>query len=174
MQYTVPGPAFCLGDEFWDQGDPSLHIFINKLSFLIFELLNQTPDDLAWLTLEPEEWMEQPTYVAVHNFVCKMEVTNDPAERAIKLLGERIRTVHTHERLLETIVTTEELRRLRENYRRKNTNKDLIQKVTDNMLQSSEQGKSWLQSESIISTEESDSDSRSGQSDISIVDIDSE
>ena len=57
--------------------------------------------------------------------------------RAIKLLGERIKTVHTHERLLETIVTTEELRRLRENYRRKNTNKDLIQKVTDSMLRSS-------------------------------------
>ena len=71
-------------------------------------------------------------------------------------------------------MTTEELRRLRENYRRKNTNKDLIQKVTDNMLRSSDQGKSWLQSESIISTEESDSDSRSGQSDISIVDVDSE
>ena len=118
--------------------------------------------------------MEQPTYMAVHNFVWKMEVTNDPAERAIKLLGERIRTVHTHERLLETIVTTEELRRLRENYRRKNTNKDLIQKVTDNMLRSSEQGKNWLQSESTLSTEESDSDIRSGQSDISIVDIDSQ
>ena len=69
--------------------------------------------------------------------------------REIKLMGERLKTVKSLERLFQTMITVEEMRLLREHfsYVRRKTNKLVVQQVTDKMLRGSEVGRSWLEVE---------------------------
>ena len=111
--YYVPGPDFCDGDAYWENGRPSLATFTSRHSFLLFELLGQEPADLAWLEEEPSEWMEYDSYKKAYDYVTKLRVTNDIAERNINLLVTKMKKVRTHQRLQEAMVTTENMRRLR-------------------------------------------------------------
>ena len=80
----------------------------------------------------------------VYEYVTKLQVTNDTAERNINLLVTKMKKVRTHQRLQEAMVTTEDMRRLRKNYKRRSNNKSLIQTVVDKMVRNSEAGKKWL------------------------------
>ena len=128
--YYVPGPDFCNGETYWENGNPSLATFTSRHSFLLFELLGLEPADLAWLEVEPSEWMEHNSYRKAYEYVTKLQVTNDIAERNINLLVSKMKKVRTHQRLQESMVTTEDMRRLRENYKRRSNNKALNQKVS--------------------------------------------
>ena len=155
--YYVPGPDFCNGETYWENGRPSLATFTSRHSFLLFELLGQEPADLAWLEEEPSEWMRYDSYKKAYEYVTKLQVTNDVAERNINLLVSKMKKVRTHQRLQEVMVTTEDMRRLRENYKRRSTNKEIIQNVVDKMLRNSEAGRQWLQGE-LSENESSESD----------------
>ena len=76
---------------------------------------------------EPNEWMEYESYKKAYDYVTKLQVTNDTDERNINLLVTKMKKVRTHQRLQEAMVTTEDMRRLRENYKRRSNNKTLIQ-----------------------------------------------
>ena len=75
--------------------------------------------------------MEHNSYRKAYEYVTKLQVTNDIAERNINLLVSKMKKVRTHQRLQEAMVTTEDMRRLRENYKRRSNNKALNQKVEE-------------------------------------------
>ena len=62
----------------------------------------------SWLVKEPDQWEQNPAFIKVFDIVCNLEVTNDVAERTIKLFGEKLKTTHSKKRLFETCITMEE------------------------------------------------------------------
>ena len=65
---------------------------------------------------EPNKWMEYESYKKAYDYVTKLQVTNDTAERNINLLVTKMKKVITHQRLQEAMVTTKDMRRLRDSY----------------------------------------------------------
>ena len=51
-------------------------------SWKLFDILKISPD---WLALPPADWDSNPDYIELRNFVRTVKVTNDCAERAVKL-----------------------------------------------------------------------------------------
>ena len=51
-------------------------------SWQLFNILKMSPD---WLALPPAEWDSNPDYIEFRNFVRQVKVTNDCAERGVKL-----------------------------------------------------------------------------------------
>ena len=51
-------------------------------SWQMFDILKLSPD---WLALPPDEWDTDPDYIVFRNFVRTVKVTNDCAERGVKL-----------------------------------------------------------------------------------------
>ena len=60
--------------ELWD--------LVTSDSWELFDILKLSPD---WLALPPTEWDTSPDYIEFRNFVRTVKVTNDCAERAVKL-----------------------------------------------------------------------------------------
>ena len=48
----------------------------------MFDILQMSPD---WLALPPAEWDTNPDYIEFRNFVKTLKVTNDCAERGVKV-----------------------------------------------------------------------------------------
>ena len=67
----------------FDKTKLKLAHFVNSESYLLFELLDIT--DLEWLKDNCEKWPQNADYLKLRDFVMHSEITNDPAERAIKL-----------------------------------------------------------------------------------------
>ena len=98
-----PGhPAFRPVIDLLSEEKPSLGVFINERSWLIFHLAapylertrpipgQQTPlapitaDPLAWLTEDPAVWTDYEEYVRLQKWMMEIQVTNDAAERGVK------------------------------------------------------------------------------------------
>ena len=60
--------------ELWD--------LVTSDSWELFNILKLSVD---WLALPPTEWDTSPDYIEFRNFVRTVKVTNDCAERAVKL-----------------------------------------------------------------------------------------
>ena len=60
--------------ELWD--------LVTSDSWQMFDILQMSPD---WLALPPAEWDTDPDYIEFRNFVKTLKVTNDCAERGVKL-----------------------------------------------------------------------------------------
>ena len=67
-----------------DKQWPDLSKFVSHYSLLLFFHLNMANDQsLSWLTQEPEEWHKDVEYCVFQDFVKKIDVTNDCAERQV-------------------------------------------------------------------------------------------
>lgn len=66
---------------------PLFHQFIGPRSWLLFSILqlNRSQD---WLQLPPTFWPLMSDYCYARDFVKRLEVTNDCAERGVKLIGD--------------------------------------------------------------------------------------
>ena len=143
--YRVPGPSFACGNDYWIDGIPAPASFANKNSLLLFDVLGQNKEELrSWLVQEPDQWDQNEAYVYVFEVINQLEVTNDVAERTIKLFGEKLKTTRSKDRLMETCLTVEEMRKLRGSYQRRKTNKTILQRVADMMLKGTDIGMGWL------------------------------
>ena len=80
-QRSVPGPNFCTNDMFWTTGCPTLDTFLNGRSFLLWEVMGQTQENLAWLEQPVDDWERYDDYRKLFFFVNHLVVVNDPAER---------------------------------------------------------------------------------------------
>ena len=58
-------------------------------SWQLFKILKISPD---WLALPPAEWDSNPDYMEFRNFVREVKVTNDCAERGVKLTDSQERS----------------------------------------------------------------------------------
>ena len=86
IEVQLPGPKLASNPSNWDNGGPSLDSFITLDSFLIFHLLKQQPGDLTWLVEPVIEWENHNKYIEFKEYVKKLAVVNDAAERMIGLV----------------------------------------------------------------------------------------
>ena len=61
---------------------------LNEKSWLLFNLLKFSDEDMKWLDQPHTEWEAYPGYTKLFNFVNNMKVVNDIAERGIKLISD--------------------------------------------------------------------------------------
>ena len=81
-----------------------------------------------------EQWQEDQEFKIVKDIVQKLCVVNDPAERAVKLAGDRICTVRSEKAFQETLLTVRELRCLSADIKRGTFTKNQLSTVIRKML----------------------------------------
>ena len=108
---TEAGPRFASGNTFFMGGPPDLAEFTSPNSFLMFSILGQGPEDLAWLRQPVEEWPEDDHYVKFEEYVNTKEVTNDSAERAIGNLKIQSKHFRKEDTLQAGIVVDQEVKK---------------------------------------------------------------
>ena len=97
-------------------------------------MLEKDHSNLSWLSKPVEQWQEDQEYKIVEEIVQKLCVVNDPAERAVKLAGDRICTVRSEKAFQETLLTVQELRRLSADIERGTFTKNQLSTVIRKML----------------------------------------
>ena len=127
---------FVWSEELWQENnEPSLDSLINKDSYLILDHLGWVKEDLQ-IFLEPcSEWRRgSQKYNKLHHFLSGLIFLNDTAERTIKLLKDRIRSVHDEGFLHNLVMTVEEMRARCGNFKSSNYNNRKLQKAIRDML----------------------------------------
>ena len=75
----------------WLSGQiPEVSSFLRLQSWLPFNKLRFSDDDLDWLMLDSDVWELQPGYNRFSDFVKKLTIVNDPAERGVGLIKQFI------------------------------------------------------------------------------------
>ena len=173
--YHVPDIDFCTNSasSFWEEGVPSIASFATKNSFLLPELLGLRPADMNWLLLEPEAWSTNLNYRKIQEYVTKLEVTNDVAERDVNLLSLKKSKVRTLARLNDSMIMTSEGRRVRgSRYCRKGSNQAMNQIAVDKLIAVTKLGRSWLgDSSSEEETDEEETIESSSEEESDVEDI---
>ena len=113
---------------------PCLSKFLNGRSFTLFDLLGYTFDELQFFNLDVSEWKNNAVYQNLHQFVTQLTIVNDPAERFIKTLKDWLGTVKSEKRLMSTLLSVEELRRLDEQFKRCTITKADLKRVLDKIV----------------------------------------
>ena len=103
--------------------------FLNGRSFTLPDLMGFTPEDVQFFRLEVDQWKTSIVFRRLDQFVTGLLVINDPAERFIKTLKDWLGSVRSDDRLVNTLLTVEELRRLEENFKRHTITKADLKKV---------------------------------------------
>ena len=98
-------------------------------------MLKKDHTNLAWLAKPVDQWQEENEYRSVEEVVRKLCVVNDPAERAVKLAGDRIGTVRSEDAFQATLLTVKELQRLSADINRDSLSKQQLSNVIKKMLQ---------------------------------------
>ena len=97
-------------------------------------MLRKNHQDLDWLALPVSQWSTNQNFVELSFILNNLSVVNDPAERMIRLVTERISTVRSEEMLQETLLTVSELQRLAKDFRRGTFTKKQLSYVIKRML----------------------------------------
>ena len=98
---TVPSPNFALSDRFWpaDGSIPHLDMFVTADSFLVFNILNHTTEQLwAWMERPIVEWPRNQQAAELHWFV--------------GLLKTKIKKFHREDLLQESLTVIAEERKM--------------------------------------------------------------
>lgn len=115
--------------------DPILNMFLQYVT----QVQHQDHTKMGWLERPVEEWEADPHYKELFEFVTNLLVVNDCAERYIKLVSERIKTVRSEKRLRETVLTVAEMNRLSMGFKRETLKKKQIEDVLKKMLKMGEE-----------------------------------
>ena len=78
--------------------------FLTPRSLLLLEHLGWTKEDMDFFLLPVDDLDKLEKFEHLCWFIDRMTIVNDPAECVIKLVKDRISTVHTEERLINTVV----------------------------------------------------------------------
>ena len=105
-----PGPNMASGDLFWMNGRPSLSSFIGNSSFLIFKVIDQQPEDLAWLRQPVSDWEASNSYFDFEYYVKNKYVVNDACERAIGVMKPLVGNFKKEDNFQAAIKTIEKVR----------------------------------------------------------------
>ena len=80
-------------DKLWSEDKlPELSTMLGPGSWLLFNKLGMSEEDLDWLEMDPLFWDMMPGYVKFRDFVKNLTIVNDPAERGVGLIKEFIST----------------------------------------------------------------------------------
>ena len=78
-------------DRLWLSGQiPDLSSFLGPESWLVFNKLGFSSEDKEWLLQGPELWDQIPGYQRFRDFVKRLTIVNDPAERGVGLIKQFI------------------------------------------------------------------------------------
>ena len=95
-QARLPSPNFINSEAYWQNDNrPSSSLFISGRNFLQFEILNFGHEDLEFLSKPVQTWNEDEVYQKGFIFVTNLKLVNDPAERLVKTLTNRIESVRS-------------------------------------------------------------------------------
>ena len=107
----------------WPGERPSLEVFVDKSSWLIFNLcgIEGKPD---WLKIPSQHWQEFEDFRKMNTFVQNLPVINDSAERGMALIKSFIDNVRSEE-------DRQDLIQVIQNYRQKLTDlsKDTLKNI---------------------------------------------
>ena len=100
-------------DKHWFKGKlPELSTFLGPESWLLFNKLGLSGEDLDWLLLDPLVWDSMPGYVKFRDFVQKLTIVNDPAERGVGLIQEFISTFQNEESCQDNLLAVSQHRKV--------------------------------------------------------------
>ena len=101
---------------------------------LLLQVMRKNYPDLAWLSMPVQQWKKDPNYIEVEEVVTKLCVINDPTERAVKAVGDRIGSVRSEKAIQATPLTLEDLRRLSSDIKRGTFTKKQLSIMIKKML----------------------------------------
>ena len=88
-------------DKVLIQETTTLHSLISEDSYTIFDILDI---DDQWLTEDPKTWISNRDYAILCAFILSLKVTNDTAERAVKMIKDYVKILTKDEDILEFII----------------------------------------------------------------------
>ena len=98
-----------------DNNDIELEDLISSESWLLFDLLGLN-DHQQWLLTPPSTWYDVEEYQILNKFISSVSVTNDLAERGVKLISDFIDKCADEEQRDALTQIVEEHRRMYPNY----------------------------------------------------------
>ena len=107
QEVNRPGQRFASCDQLWANGMPHVSSFVSVDSFLLFSLLGQQPEDLAWMEWPVSELESFPLYLKFEAYVESKNVVNNDAERFIGVTKPRVATFRSETNLQSNLLTTE-------------------------------------------------------------------
>ena len=114
--YKLVKPKFQKIDE-----KTSLSDLITPQSFKFFSILNL---DYDWLAISPEKWEQEESYKKAKQFVKTVKVTNDVAERGVKLAADYATILTKDEEIRDKLLQgVERCRRLFPNFKKQTLNR---------------------------------------------------
>lgn len=100
-------------DKHWNKGKlPELSTMLGPESWLLFNKLGLSGEDLDWLLLDPLVWDSMPGYIKFRDFVQKLTIVNDPAERGVGLMKEFISTFQNEESCQDNLLAVSQHRKV--------------------------------------------------------------
>ena len=91
---------------------PDLSTMLGPESWLLFNKLRMSDEDLDWLQLDPLVWELKPGYVRFRDFVKKLTIVNDPAERGVGLIKQFISTFQNEKTCQENLLAVYNYRKI--------------------------------------------------------------
>ena len=104
----MPSKEFFLKDM-----QPSLDLFITPESWLVFEMLGHSKEQVKWMLYPPEHWDVDPDYQEFKAFVKKIAVVNDAGERAVKAVQDLVMQTTNEIKLQKMLVVKSKLQKSR-------------------------------------------------------------
>ena len=99
-------------DESWVKDKlPELCTMLSPQSWLLFNKLGLSGEDLDWLELDPVVWDSMPGYIRFRDFVRGLTIVNDPAERGVGLIKQFISSFQTEESCQDNLLAVSEHRK---------------------------------------------------------------
>ena len=100
-------------DKLWAEDKlPELSTMLGPESWLLFNKLGMGDEDLDWLQLDPLVWELKPGYVRFRDFVKRLTIVNDPAERGVGLIKQFISTFQNEQSCQENLLAVSKHRKI--------------------------------------------------------------
>ena len=106
---SLPVPDVFVHDNVWVDDKTRLPDLVDESSWLIFSCLQMS--DPAWLSLPVAAWREDPAYCEGKKVIQGLKVTNDVAERGVKLIQDFASSVTAQETQLQQLLLVVEKHR---------------------------------------------------------------
>ena len=90
---------------------PRLSDFVDQSSKLIFNILKMESQQLEWMKIPPSMWNRMSAFTKFKDFVTNIPVTNDSAERNVKLIQDFVAGSHDEELRQDLLLAVEQKRK---------------------------------------------------------------
>ena len=90
---------------------PWLSEFVDSESILIFNILKLDSQQLKWMKIPPIMWNRLSSYTKLKDFISNIPVTNDAAERNVKLIQDFVDGSHDEELRQDLLLAVDQKRK---------------------------------------------------------------